>query len=223
LTDYTIEYSRRKTIAIIVNPDLRVIVRAPRWVRKSDIQEFVNEKRRWIQAKLQHYRRNPPPAPRQFTHGEMHLYLGAQYRLRLDTALWKAVELAGKDLIVATTEPATPDHVETMMYGWYSERANELFPERLALCFERVGWADVEYPKLVLKRLKQRWGSCHVDGKVTLNTELIRGPVQCLDAVIFHELCHLKVPNHSPAFYQLFASILPDWRERKQLLDRTLS
>jgi hypothetical protein len=50
---------------------------------------------------------------------------------------------------------------------------------------------------------------------------LIRLPIPCIDYLILHELCHLRVHNHGPSFYRLMDKCLPDWRERRERLNLT--
>lgn len=65
-----------------------------------------------------------------------------------------------------------------------------------------------------------RWGSCRPKtGRITLNLQLARYPEACIEYVLVHELCHLLHPNHSPAFYAAMTHWLPDWQERRQILN----
>lgn len=71
-----------------------------------------------------------------------------------------------------------------------------------------------------LREMKTRWGSCTVQtGKIRLNLRLARKPEACLEYVLVHELCHLLEPSHNARFHGLMDQFLPDWRERKRLLN----
>ena len=67
--------------------------------------------------------------------------------------------------------------------------------------------------------MKRRWGSCGPSGRILLNPDLVIAPVDCIDYVVVHELCHLKHGYHDRAFYRLLSTVMPDWRRRRERLD----
>jgi hypothetical protein len=77
----------------------------------------------------------------------------------------------------------------------------------------------VAYPDIIVRAMSTRWGSCSANGRITLNVKLVKVPRLYIDYVIFHELCHLAEPNHTPRFYELLDRVLPDWRERREKLN----
>jgi len=89
--------------------------------------------------------------------------------------------------------------------------------------WQKFNGLGIDQPKLSIKRMKTRWGSLSDKGTVTLNTDLIRAPKECIDYVVTHELCHLKYHDHSPEFYALLDSIIPGWKKVKDRLAVTLS
>ena len=83
---------------------------------------------------------------------------------------------------------------------------------------EKLGITSL--PTIKLRKMEKRWGSCSNDGLILLNPELISAPLDCIDYVIVHELCHLKEYNHNRRFYQLLSMALPNWEECKAKLNK---
>ena len=70
-----------------------------------------------------------------------------------------------------------------------------------------------------LRHMKTRWGTCNTRSRhITFNLELARYPLAQLEYVVAHELAHLRVAGHGPRFHALLDEVMPDWRERKQVL-----
>lgn len=95
------------------------------------------------------------------------------------------------------------------------EEARRRLKERTAFFAERM---DVSYGKITVREQRTRWGSCSSRGNLNFNWKLIRMPREILDYVVVHELAHRKEMNHSRAFYQIVASVLPDYRNCERWL-----
>lgn len=220
---FDIIFSHRKTLDISVHPDKQVIVKAPSGAAVEEIDRRVKNHARWI-LKQQHYfnQFEPQTPPRLYVSGEIHLYLGRQYRLKVEEHPQPSVKLRGRYLHVQTDQPDCTGTTRKMVESWYFERAQTKFNERLDVCFvpfQKLGFAC---PNLSIRRLAKRWGSLTATGKIILNWEIIRAPSKCIDYVITHELCHLKYPNHSTDFYDFLRAMMPDWEERKLKLEQLL-
>ncbi len=116
-------------------------------------------------------------------------------------------------------------HVEKLLDGWYRRRAAVYFADAVEACWQRYRFADIASakPALKIRRMKTRWGSLSTRGSMTLNLELIKAPPECIDYVVVHELCHLLHHNHGKGFYGLLESKMPDWKQRKFRLEKTLA
>ena len=103
---------------------------------------------------------------------------------------------------------------------WYRKQAEVLFKERLDQIYQNFTY-KIPYPKLRLRFMKSRWGVCNVKEKiVTLNLELMKKKIECLDYVIVHELSHLVEANHSARFWKVVETNYPNYKEvRKQMKD----
>lgn len=98
--------------------------------------------------------------------------------------------------------------------------ARRLFRERFDACWPLFARSGERKPPLRVRTMRSRWGSLAPSGTVTLNAHLVRLPEPCLDYVIFHELCHLRVQRHDAAFYAEVARYVPEWRARRAELRR---
>ncbi len=101
---------------------------------------------------------------------------------------------------------------------WYKKQASILFKEHLDVCYKKFT-RKIPYPTLTIRKMTTRWGVCNTkDKRVTLNLELMRKPVFCLDYVIMHELSHLIYANHSKDFWSLVEENCNYFKEAKKVL-----
>lgn len=101
---------------------------------------------------------------------------------------------------------------------WYKKQATKIFKEHLDACYNCFT-RDIPYPTLTIRKMTTRWGVCNTrDKRVTLNLELIKKPLFCLDYVIMHELSHLIHANHSKAFWSVVEENCEFYKEAKKVL-----
>ena len=218
---YELRYSRRKTLGIQVRPDTSVRVTAPAGAGLPAIEGVLQRKAAWIVRKQAEIARRPPAAaPHQYTSGEIHLYLGRQYRLMLEKHAKASVTLDAGCLRVRSPTPTDPQAVAALLAAWYRREAQKVFAEELVAAGRRVAPLGIVPPAAVrIRRMASRWGSCTSRGAITLNLRLIQADRALIEYVLVHELCHLLQHNHSPAYYKLLDRALPDWRARKKRLN----
>jgi predicted metal-dependent hydrolase len=221
---YELRYAARKTLGITVRPDdLHVVVKAPQGAPLEAVEKKVLKRAAWIlkqQRDLARYLPHLPP--RQYVSGETHRYLGRQHRLKvLESAngAGQGVERDRNYIYVHVSDKTDTASVKALLDDWYHEHARRVFQARLAACYPKVAHIGVPYPDIVVRAMRTRWGSCSAQGKITLNVKLVKVPKSYIDYVIFHELCHLAAPDHTPRFYALLDRVLPDWRERRERLN----
>ena len=211
--DFHVEYSDRKTLGITVTPDLDVLVKAPVDSSLDKIKEKLHKKAPWIIRQQSFFLPfHPKTTKRKYIGGETHLYLGRQYRLKIEQNKVESVKFKGKFINVMTTDKL---RVRQLVNEWYVQHARKKFHTIAQPLIDKFKKHKVEPSSIVLREMPSRWGSCTPKGKIILNPELIKAPVHCIDYVIIHELCHLKVHNHSRAFYELKKKYLPDWEKRR--------
>ena len=102
--------------------------------------------------------------------------------------------------------------------------ANALSAEVLDELGQVLDQLDLYPPKgLIVRQLRQRWGSMSPASRLLLNRRLIEAPIDAIDYVITHELCHIAVPHHGPEFFELLDRVLPDWEKRKHRLEQKMA
>lgn len=218
---FSYKHSARKTLAISVHPDLTVEVLAPLDTSVDVIRERVIKRGAWIRKAWREFELYLPKQPaRRYVNGETHRYLGRQYRLRAEKGEADSVKcLHGYLHVTSQTEP-NPQQAKQLLEEWYRKHAHRVFRARLVECCKRASVEGINEPPLVMKRMRSRWGSCSSKGRISLNLELIKASKECIDYVITHELCHLKIPSHGPKFWRLLKKLMPDYKERKKKLNQ---
>lgn len=217
---FDLTFRPRRQLAINVHPDRTVTVVAPEARSVEEVLVRVQKRAGWIARQRRHFARfHPLPHPRGFVNGETHYYLGRQYRLRVNLAGRESVRLKGRYLIVETPRPNAAARTRDLLHGWYKERAEGIFRTRLLRCLKEAPSLRMPPPRIVIRRMGKRWGSCTETGNILINVELIKTPLDCIEYLVMHELCHLRVHNHGPAYYRLLARCMPDWQRRKERLD----
>jgi len=210
-----------KRLTINVYPDKRVEVIAPHGKPLDEILKRVRKRAPWIQKQLNHFDQyHPLPTRKKYVSGETHHYLGRQYRLKIVKSKSEAVKLIGRYLYVYTPDRENTWMIRSQLDKWYLSHARTIFLRRLERCLEMAPTLDVNPDQIIIRRMKNRWGSFTKKRNIVLNTELVKVPVHCIEYVIMHELCHMKVAKHSPEFYRLLSRHMPDWEARKERLDR---
>ena len=110
---------------------------------------------------------------------------------------------------------------KNLFNNWLKEQCRIIFNEIVQNVHKKFIPYDISFPQITLRNMKSRWGSCQPNKCViTLNKHLIEAPKSCIEYVVYHEFCHFIHPNHSKQFYSLLQIMLPDWKERKYLLEK---
>jgi predicted metal-dependent hydrolase len=223
--DFAIVRRERATLEIAVEPDASVVVAAPSDASLTAIKEKVRKRAAWIRRQQRYFVQFLPRTPeRLYIAGETHLYLGRQYRLKIVPHPRAAVKLLRGFIVVQTSQPDRAEVTRELVQNWYRERAHAKFAERMEVNLLRFPAPEEFRPKgLIIRQLRQRWGSMSSASRLLLNRRLIEAPLDAIDYVITHELCHIAVPHHGPEFFELLDRVLPDWQKRKHRLEQKMA
>ena len=203
--------TKRRTIALVVTRDARLIVRAPIKTPESYIIDIVKQKERWVRKKIDEIKLRPSLPDKEFVSGEFFLFLGRSYPLRIKTNMPQPVIL--RDGIEVNI--AVPSIIRETLIKWYKDEAKNKIAERCESISKITGYKPAS---LKISNAQKRWGSCSPRGDLNFSWHLILAPMEIIDYVIVHELVHLEVKNHSKHFWNKVRTIMPDYNDRRHWL-----
>ncbi len=219
---YEFQRGKRRTIGLSVGAE-GLSVRAPRWSTFGEIEAVLHEKAGWVIDKLVEARERAERQARSRVHwadgAELPL-LGEPLRLQLDPAhgfsgRGAALDAATRTLRIGLPHHASEAQIRDAAQAWLMRHARSVFTERLDHFAPQLG---VRWTRLSLSNADTRWGSASADGRIRLNWRLIHLSMEMVDYVVVHELSHLRHMDHSPRFWDVVASVMPDHAERRRAL-----
>jgi predicted metal-dependent hydrolase len=197
--------ARRVRVTVGVAEGVEVVL--PRRASARDAEAAVHELRDWIDGRLRALERARAEAGAPPGHVS---YLGEALRLVPEPGRTRAHRRGG-ELLVPAGDPAPA------LERWYRRAARAEIAPRVE---RAVAEARVDYERLTIRGQRTRWGSCSTTGTLSFNWRLLLAPEPVLDYVVWHEVCHLRVPDHSSRFWRLLARHRPGYREQERWLRR---
>lgn len=203
--------SKRKSIALEIGRDAKLIVRAPLRANLKFIEAIVKSKSNWIfQKQLQFKEKYSLVKDKKFISDEEFLYLGNLYKLKYRKS-HVTLDLENYFYLSDKYE----NSAKAVFQYWYKEKAYEKLLERTVLFANQAGFT---FNKIKISNARGRWGSCSYNGNINFSWRLIMAPLEVLDYVVVHELSHLKHRDHSSRFWNRVASIMPNYKIHRQWL-----
>jgi len=235
LVAYAFRRARRRSIGFVVGVD-GLSVSAPKWVNVGDVEAALREKADWILRKLreqQERQQRLQAAKVDWRDGTLIPFLGENVIVVLDAraGVTHAGAVLNTDasalpgvprltLHIGLPQTAAPEQIRDAVQAWLQRQARRVFEER---CVHFAAQLGVRYTRLSLSSAQTRWGSASANGSIRLNWRLIHLAMPTIDYVVAHELAHLREMNHSPRFWDVVRSVLPDYeRARGTLKDDVL-
>lgn len=220
--EYRVEKKKRKTIGIRITQEGEVVVTSPLNVDDEFVRNVVLKKSSWILSKLKDIRTIELKMPqRELVTGESLLLLGREYEMEVIEDVWeRAARVRFDNGFKIYVNPKLSSNiryeaVKLAVERWMREKAGEVFKARTEHYSKLLGL----FPKkIVIKDQRSVWGSCSSKGNINYNYRLVMAPLEIIDYIVVHELCHLKHPNHSKEYWDFVEKIIPDYSLRRDYL-----
>ena len=220
---------------MIIHPQKGLLVRHARNTPLTDVKQFLFAHRDWIEKNVHYFSTEKAV----FSIDQFSVpWLGADRSVSFYSHTKHSIHILyseelfnifmPSDWLIGLSQANHPDFNEHQLklkqalQTWYKKQAKIIFQDLFQECVTRCSWVTT-LPTIQIKMQKTRWGSCSSLGKINLNAALLQFSKETIKNVIFHELCHLKYQNHSVDFYQLLASVDPDWKKHHLLLKKGCS
>ena len=205
---YKIIRSNRKTLALVIDSEANLIVRAPLHISDREIDDFIARKKRWILDKQQQVSAfGEKHTPVTVATGDSILYLGNTYTI--------IHEPVAEISITGTTMSIPEGYGMDEVICWLRNEASTIIQERVERYANIMG---VSFLSVKMSEAKARWGSCSTKNNLNFAWRLIMCPVAVIDYVVVHELSHIEYKNHSAAFWARVKTVLPNYQEQQDWL-----
>ncbi|WP_152397481.1 M48 family metallopeptidase [Paenibacillus guangzhouensis] len=199
--DVHVEYGPRKKLSIHIDPSGLITVKAPNRTSDDIVISAVKQHGSKIVKQLQAIEaaRQPAPNVRSYEEEGKFLHLGRYYTLQ--------------ELIA--TDGLTEEELQRELKKFYFASCKKVIGERLKIYQKQLKVTPKSY---LIEESLTKWGSCSSAKHLTFNYRLAMAPIDVIDYVVIHELCHLLHMNHDRSFWRRVGSIMPDYKEKEAFL-----
>lgn len=221
---YQLEQKPVKNLNLRIHKDCKVYVSANPEVPVNKVDEFVVSKGQYICSAQKKFGEMAlySPKPKQYVSGETFYILGKGVRLKVEQSSHNTISSDGVYLNLYIKDPQDFEKKKRMVSHFLDCQCDTTFGEVMSEIYPVFQKYGVAVPVLRLRNMETRWGSCLPrKGIITLNKRLLEAPRYCIEYVVMHEFCHFIHPDHSKHFYAFLTMLMPDWKERKKVLDQS--
>jgi len=218
-----IDISRKKmkNARLKVFPNGVVAISVPYKVSLEWINQYLKDKSGWIKEKLDSFKKTAGiEAIRYIKSGISTKVFGRQVIIIVKKSKKKQVYRDENIIYIHTPDKKNENIMNKQLEKWIrgnSKMVYEKIVDRLFPIIEKYGY---ERPGIHLRKMKTRWGSSNKEkGRITLNFYLYKALTPCIEYIVLHELVHFLYPKHNKEFYNFLSIYMPDWEERKKILD----
>lgn len=221
--EYELQRKAVKNINLRIKADRTIFVSANTRVSEKIIEEFIESKKEYILNALARYEElaKYAPKPKQYVDGESFRILGHDRRLKVIEGKKNKVESDESYITLTVKDLNDFDLKKKTMDKWLNSICKDTIQSLCDAIYPKFQKYGISYPTIKYRNMISRWGSCQPKRCVlTFNYALVEAPISCVEYVVVHEFTHFLQPNHSKRFYQQLAMFMPDWEQRKKLLEK---
>lgn len=197
-----VSYGPRTKLSIQIEPSGLVTIKAPNGATDEQVARAIRQHGEKILERLQAIANTrEAPKTKEYQEQGKFLHLGTYH------ALNELIETGGR----------SEEELRRDLKKFYFASCKRIVLERLPIYQKQL---KVKPKSVEIVESHTKWGSCSSDKHLTFNYRLAMAPVEVIDYVIIHELCHLTHMNHDRSFWRRVGSVMPDYKEKESFLAR---
>lgn len=210
--EYVINKKKYKRLTVKYNKQGILSINIPNNMSMILVNNFISVHLDWI---INHKPLHTG-ARENYQTGDKYLLFGRDLTINIINSKYEKVFHNDLEVIIYTTDPTK---VKKLLEEYRYSLATDIFNELLYKCFSNMTAYLKTYPSLIIKKSVSKWGCCYYNkNKIMLNVSLVNVPLNLLEYVIYHELCHFIVPNHSKEFHEMLSMFVKDEKYYRKLL-----
>mgnify|MGYP001373488384 FL=1 len=206
--------NRKKTVSFRIK-NQEVIISVPKFLSDNEIYNLVEIKIKWIKNKLALEKLNNVSIKRKYENGDIFLYLGSEYSLKIKKSYRDNIYIKDKNLIVEAKNVLATNNIKNNIKNWYISESKKYLTKTNSYYEILIG---VKSNKLLFGQYKSKWGSCNSKKTISYDWRIIMAPFEVIHYLIIHELCHIKFPNHSIYFWKYVEKYMINYKIQKKWL-----
>lgn len=222
IIEYTLSRNAKKNVNFRIKQNGEVFISAPRRVSRLELEKMIYDKAEWIISNKEKVNSKKQNTFKDIKTGTQIFIDGKNYIIKVISGKFNNVYLHDTVLTVQVKEKYinSQEYINEFFENWLKDLTYNLSTKFIDSCLLKLKDFNLKKPELTIRTMTSRWGSCIPSkNKITINKNLIYPPHECMEYVVLHELSHLVEPNHSKAFYNIIETVMPDWKERKNVLN----
>jgi len=226
---FSFERKNIKNMNLKVDKNQNIIVSIPKRMSVDRAKEFIKPKINWIKKQQNFYEKLSLQKEKlTFENGSKAYLYGKQYEIKIIPSIKNEITINNInnnyiEINVKEKYIQNKEYIQKLYENWLKSNAVKIFQELVSSYQQKLRKSGylIKISTIQIRKMKTRWGSCTPSkNKVVFNLNLIKTPMCCIEYVVLHELAHFKHQNHSKNFYNFISIFMPDWKERRRILNK---
>lgn len=216
-----VEKKEIKNVHLKVYRDLTVKLSVPSHVPDEWIEQFLKKKTKWINNQIYKYKQSSGSNNLAYIkNGSTIQIMGKDKRVYLKQGK-PNIEQDEKKIVISLKDSTNLELATKNFNEWWRKESGAVYIEQIKFYYDAIFKKyKIAFPSLQIRKMKTMWGNCNTaKSLITLNEYLYKANMLCIQYVILHEMTHLLYPKHNDAFYNFLTIHMPEWKERKKMLD----